>query len=168
MPTVFKQKDRKLVQRDSPLSQFSWLTTPRLGGLAHSKYMNFDIRTLDPGKFSFPFHFHRASEEFFLILSGEITLRTPEGFQQLETGDLVFFEEGPASAHQLYNHSDSPCTYLDVRAAFGLDLSEYPDTGKIATLPGFEIFEKEKQTEYFRGEEEVEKLWPPEIIRKKG
>jgi hypothetical protein len=36
---------------------------------------------LDPGKFSFPYHFHRAAEELFVILSGEAILRFPEGCQ---------------------------------------------------------------------------------------
>lgn len=167
MPTIFKKNQLSQVIREAPLEQFSWKTTARLGNQAKSKYLNFDIRTLDPGKYSFPYHFHRASEEFFIILSGEISLRSPEGFTRLDTGDMVFFEEGPSGAHQLYNHSDAPCTYLDIRAAFGIDISEYPDTGKIATLPFFELFDSGSKTDYFKGEENVASKWPVEIQRKK-
>ena len=166
MPTIFRKKDLHFVMRESPIDAYRWSTTPRLGQSVHARLLNFDIRSLEPGKFSFPYHFHRASEEFFLILSGEISLRTPAGFEKLTEGDMVFFEEGPGSAHQLYNHSDSACVYLDVRAAAGIDVSEYPDTGKVAILPGMELFEGANKSEYYKGEEDVVSKWPQQLIRK--
>jgi uncharacterized cupin superfamily protein len=44
-----------------------------------------------------------------------MTLRTPDGLEALTTGDVVFFEMGESGAHQFYNHSLEPCTYLDIR-----------------------------------------------------
>ena len=35
------------------------------GGVSGSKYISFDVRALDPAKYSFPYHFHRAAEELF-------------------------------------------------------------------------------------------------------
>lgn len=164
MPEIIHTSEINFQMREVRLPEFSWHTSPRYRQILKSKNLAFDIRSLDPGKFSFPYHFHRASEELFSIISGEATLRTPDGFQKVAAGDIIFFEEGPESAHQLYNHSDSPCIYLDIRVAAGIDIVEYPDTGKVAVLPYMEIFEKTKGLDYFTGEEEVVKKWPSEII----
>jgi uncharacterized cupin superfamily protein len=47
------------------------------------------------------------------LREGEATPRSPEGFQKVCEGDIVFLEEGAKGAHQLYNHVDSPCIYLE-------------------------------------------------------
>ena len=166
MPTVFHTKDLKFEARKSRLPEFAWQTSPRLAKLAGAEHLEFDVRSLDPGRFSFPYHFHRAAEELFIVLSGEATLRTPEGFQQVTAGDLVFFEQGDTGAHQLYNHSDAPCVYLDIRTTVGIDVCEYPDSGKMAILPTLEVFESGSRVNYYQGEEKVMAKWPEEILRK--
>ena len=166
MPTVFHTKDLEFTTSQSRLPEFAWRTSPRLAKLAGAEHLEFDIRSLDPGRFSFPYHFHRAAEELFLILSGEATLRSPEGFQGLAAGDLVFFEQGDTGAHQLYNHSDAPCVYLDIRTTVGIDVCEYPDSGKLAILPQLEVFESGSRVGYYQGEQNVADKWPREMLRK--
>ncbi len=166
MATVFHKSEISFELRNSPVHEFRWFTSQRLGKIANAKHLQFDIRSLDPGKFSFPYHFHRASEELFMIISGEATLRTPDGFQTLGEGDLVFFEEGSTSAHQLYNHGEMPCVYLDIRSSYGIDVTEYPDSGKINILPNMEIYEDSSKVDYFKGEEHVADKWPIDIIKK--
>nr|WP_275297772.1 cupin domain-containing protein [Clostridium sp. YIM B02551] len=121
--------------------------------------MQFNERLLDPGKYSYPYHFHRNSEELFIIISGEVTLRTPKEFLILNEGDIVFFEMGPSGAHQLYNHTTEPCKFLDIRTVFGLDVCEYPDSGKINILPYEEIYESSAKVDYYKGEENVKDKW---------
>jgi uncharacterized cupin superfamily protein len=166
MPKVFHIKELNFEMRESSIPEFRWHTTRFLAKIVDSRHLQFDIRSLDPGKFSFPYHSHRASEELFYIISGESTLRTPDGFQKVITGDIVFFEEGPSSAHQLYNHTDSPCVYLDIRSFFGIDVTDYPDSGKINVSPFMEIFENTSKTNYYKGEENVSGKWPEDILRK--
>ena len=169
MPKVFHyRQDLRLEKRKSRISEFEWHMSPRLGQLVNSKYLEFHIVSLDSGKFSFPYHFHRASEELFMILSGEATLRSPEGFQKVVQGDIIFFEEGPSSAHQLYNHGDYPCVYLDLRTTFGIDVCEYPDSGKVNILPFLEVFESSSKVEYYTGEKDVARKWPKKIIQKQS
>ena len=84
-------------------------------------------------------------------------------FQKLKKGDLIFFEEGEKSAHQLYNHSEDACVYLDILTTPEIDVCEYPDSGKINILPDRDIFEKSSKVEYFKGEEGVAKKWPDHI-----
>jgi uncharacterized cupin superfamily protein len=168
MPKIFHTQDIKFEKRESRIPVFEWHQGPQLGDLVNSKYVQFRIRSLDQGRFSFPYHFHRACEELFVILSGEATLRTPEGFQKVEQGDIIFFEEGYSGAHQVYNHADFPCVYLYLRTTSGIDVCEYPDWGKINLLPFFEVFESSSKVDYFKAEEEVAAKWPQEIMRKRS
>jgi uncharacterized cupin superfamily protein len=160
MPKIFRGQDLKSDKRKCRVPDFEWHMSPRLGKLVNSKYLEFYVVSLDPGKYSFPYHFHRAAEELFMIISGQATLRTPEGFEKVAKGDIIFFEEGPSSAHQLYNHSTSPCVYLDLRTTLGIDVCEYPDSGKINILPFMEVFESSSKVDYYNGENNPATNWP--------
>ena len=166
MAKIFNAKDLSFELKNSPIPEFSWHTSPRLAQLVNSKHLQFDVRSLDPGKYSYPYHFHRNAEEIFVILSGKATLRTPEKFVEVSQGDIVFFEIGPEGAHQLYNHTDQPCVFLDIRTAVGLDVCEYPDSGKINILPYQEIYKSEDKVDYYKDEEKVSEKWPANIIEK--
>jgi uncharacterized cupin superfamily protein len=160
MPTVFKRKDFKFKEDPSSIENFRIETAdPRLSRIVNSENMIFDIRLLNPGQFSFPYHFHRHAEELMFIISGSLTMRSPSGFQVLQEGDVIFFEMGERGAHQLFNHTESPCTYLDIKTALANDICEYPDSGKLSVSPNREIFEKSTQADYFKGEENVKEIW---------
>jgi len=160
MPTIIKPGTMEYKTDTNALAAFRLETLlPRLGTLAGAAHFSFDIRKLDPGTYSFPYHFHRNSEEMMMLISGSMTLRAPGGLTVLETGDLVFFETGETGAHQFYNHSTGPCEYLDIRSTIGMDVVEYPDSGKINILPAREIYEKNTQVTYNKGEENVREIW---------
>ena len=163
MPIVFKGEDVKFSEWQSQVPEFAWHTSQNFSQISKSKHIHFDIRSLDPGKYSFPYHFHRAAEELFYIISGQATLRTPDGFSKIKQGDLIFFEEGETSAHQLYNHAKEACVYLDICTAPEIDVCEYPDSGKMAVLPRIGVFEKSSMVNYFKGEEDVASKWPDDI-----
>lgn len=167
MPKRFNIDSLPLEKNVSKIADFAWQSSPPLAELSKSKNLQFDVRSLFPGKFSFPYHFHRNAEELFVIFEGEATLRSPDGFEKIAKGDIVFFEEGPTGAHQLYNHSDAPCLYLDMRTTFGIDVCEYPDSGKINILPFMEIFDTSSRVRYYSGEEGVRDKWPKEILEGK-
>ncbi len=167
MPKIFNVKRMSFEARECRLPEFSWHSSPRLAKSVNAKYLQFDVRSLDPGSFSYPYHFHRAAEELFVILSGKATLRSPGGFQKVSEGDMIFFEEGLEGAHQIYNHNDSPCIYLDVRTSIGIDVCEYPDSGKLNILLYQEVFEKSSSVDYYKGEENVAGKWPEDLLLKK-
>jgi len=91
MSKVFKGKDLKFTKMNMPLADFAWHTSQPFSRDSKSKHIQFDIRSLDPGKYSYPYHFHRAAEELFYVISGEATLRTPDGFSKIEIGTGVVF-----------------------------------------------------------------------------
>jgi len=167
MPYIHRLADIELKQNKSPISDFSWKTSLPLEEISKSKYLHFDIKSLFPGKFSYPYHFHRNAEELFVILEGEAVLRSPKGYQTVSKGDIIFFEEGPEGAHQFYNHTDSPFVYLDLRTKANVDVCEYPDSGKINILPALDIFLKDSKIPYYTGEEGVKGKWPAELFTKK-
>jgi uncharacterized cupin superfamily protein len=166
MPTVFNSLQLEFKARQSPIPEFAWKSSPRLAKLVKAENFEFDIRSLDPGLFSFPYHFHRNAEELFVIISGKAMLRTPDGFTELNKNDVIFFEKGPLGAHQLYNHSDSPCVYLDLRTTVGIDVCEYPDSNKINILPYLEVYESSAKVDYYKGEVNVKAKWPKDIVNK--
>jgi uncharacterized cupin superfamily protein len=159
MAKIFNDKNISFKQRQSPVPEFAWHTSERLAELAQSKHLVFDIRSLDPDKFSYPYHFHRSVEEIFVILTGKAMLRTPVGFEEVSEGDVIFFEMGPGGAHQLYNHTEAPCKYLDLRTNHGIDVCEYPDSGKINILPYQEIYRANEQVDYYEGEDSIREKW---------
>ena len=166
MPLIHRLSEIDLKKNKSPIPDFCWKSSLPLEEISKSKYLHFDIKSLIPGKFSYPYHFHRNAEELFVILEGEATLRSPDGYQTISKGDIIFFEEGPSGTHQLYNHSDGPLIYLDIRTKANVDVCEYPDSGKINILPALDIFEEGSKVSYYSGEEGVKKKWPEEILKK--
>lgn len=160
MATIFKSEQRDFQESANKIDHFRIFTdVSRVKKGINPENLIFDLRQLNPGQYSAPYHFHRYAEELFLILSGSATLRTPAGLETLNSGDLVFFEKGETGAHQLYNHTPENCVYLDIRTYLGYDVAEYPDSDKILIAPSFEIFNKKNQAKYFDGETEIKEKW---------
>ena len=166
MATILKSSERDFKEDPNKTDNFrlfSDISRVRKG--INPRNLNFDLRRLNPGQYCAAYHFHRYAEELFLIISGSATLRTPDGLEVVDSGDLIFFETGETGAHQLYNHTTEPCIYLDIRTFIGFDICEYPDSNKIFIVPTYEIFGKDSGLNYFDGEENVREKW--EQIKKK-
>ncbi|MFV0377835.1 MAG: cupin domain-containing protein [Mangrovibacterium sp.] len=160
MATILKPGEQEFHESPNKIDPFRIFTdVSRIEKGINPENLNFDIRQLHPGQYSAPYHFHRYAEELFVIISGSATLRTPAGLEQVSSGELIFFEKGETGAHQLYNHTNNTCTFLDVRTYIGFDVCEYPDSDKLFIAPTYEIFEKEAQVAYFRGEENIVAKW---------
>jgi uncharacterized cupin superfamily protein len=160
MATVLKSEQREFQEspnKISPYRIFTDMNRAKKGLIPEN--LNFDMRQLNPDQFSTPYHYHRYAEELFYIVSGSATLRTPEGLEIVNGGDMIFFEKGDTGAHQLYNHTTSPCVYLDVRTFIGFDVADYPDSDKMLMAPSHEIFNKDSMVKYFEGETEIKERW---------
>jgi uncharacterized cupin superfamily protein len=160
MATILKSNDREFKEEPDKIDNFRIYTdVSRVKKGIEPQNLNFDLRQLNPGQYCPAYHFHRYAEELFMIISGSATLRTPEGLEVVDRGDLIFFEKGETGAHQLYNHTTEPCVYLDIRTFIGFDVCEYPDSNKIFINPTYEIFNKNSQVNYFDGEENIQEKW---------
>jgi uncharacterized cupin superfamily protein len=113
---------------------------------------------LPPGKRSFPLHRHFGTEEALFAVSGSAKVRTSEGETPISAGDYVSFPPGGV-AHQIVNDGTEPFVYVGISSGLGLDVVEYPDSGKVAcahdTAPNMKryVFQEKDQTEYWTGEE---------------
>jgi len=79
----------------------------RVGAALGAARSGLSVYELPPGQAVSPYHYEEPEEEWLLIVSGTPTLRHPEGEEQLEPWDLVFFPPGPAGAHLVRNNSES-------------------------------------------------------------
>ena len=133
----------------------------RRKGLGGEK-LSCSLFELQPGKRSFPFHAHHLTEEALYVISGCARVRTPDGITDIGPGDFVCFPAG-GQAHQLINDGAEPMVYLAMSAGVGLDVVEYPDSGKVACAvgkpPGGKrlVFREASQVDYFDGEKDAER-----------
>ena len=160
MATILKTEQREFKENPNKIDNYRIFTDlSRINKGLNPENLNFDLRQLNPDEYSAPYHFHRYAEELFMILSGSATLRTPNGLEIVNNGDLIFFEKGETGAHQLYNHTTETCIFLDIRTYIGYDVAEYPDSNKIFIAPSREIFNKGSQADYFDGEKNIKDKW---------
>ena len=86
---------------------------------------------VEPGDRLWPYHTHHANEEWLIVLRGRPTLRTPEGEQELDEGDVVCHPRGQDGLHQVRNATDEPIRVLMLSTLIKPDIVEYPDSGKV-------------------------------------
>ena len=137
-------------------------TAPMSGGRidvasgAESSETAMFIYDIAPGQSSSPYNYEYV-EEWLLVVDGTVAVRTPDGEETLDRGDLVRFPPGPAGAHKIMNRSDSPARTLLFSSSRGLAVSVYPDSNKIGVWPGDSaddlIFVRDTAVPWSHGEE---------------
>ncbi len=108
----------------------------RLAHAAGARRLGCSLYELAPGKRSFPFHYHLANEEAIYILEGEATARMGEREVVVRAGDYIAMPTGPAHAHQLLNHTETPVRYLCMSTLQEPEVAVYPDSKKVGVLGG--------------------------------
>jgi uncharacterized cupin superfamily protein len=103
----------------------------------------------EPGNQLWPYHWHRNNEEWLIVVAGTPTLRTPDGEQELRSGDVVGFPDGEAGAHTLYNRSESRARVV-MFSTLRKDSCVYPDSGKVAAVG--HVFRLADEVGYWDGE----------------
>jgi uncharacterized cupin superfamily protein len=93
------------------------------------------VHVVPPGKKAFPFHRHHVMDELFYIVSGEGQYRWGDETLPVRAGDLVSAPAG-GKAHQLINSGAQDLTYLGLSTVGGVDIVEYPDSGKVGMAAG--------------------------------
>jgi uncharacterized cupin superfamily protein len=109
---------------------------------------------LPPGQASRPYHYE-SGEEWLLVLEGRVTVRHPEGEDELDAGDLVCFPAGPEGAHKLTNRGEQKARVLLVSTRTSPAVAVYPDSDKIGVIAdwGDRVFaRREDGVDYYDGE----------------
>jgi uncharacterized cupin superfamily protein len=114
------------------------------------------VYELPPGQAVCPYHYEYAEEEWALVLDGRPSVRTPEGTEQLQPLDVVFFPRGPEGAHQLRNDTDLPARVLMWSPIVYPAATAYPDSDKVGVWTGDRsedvMVQRSSAVDYFHGE----------------
>ena len=124
----------------------------RIGREAGAKRIGASLYELSSGARPWPYHYQYANEEMMIVLSGRPHLRTPEGWRQLEPGEVVAFPRGPAGGHQVENRGDDPARYLMLSEMNAPEAVVYPDSDKVGVLsrPPGSAGDEEELAAWFR------------------
>ncbi len=104
----------------------------RLGYQAGARRLGISLWELPPGQAAYPYHFHLAEEEALIVLDGAPELRAPDGWRELERGEVVSFRTGEEGAHQLLNRTGETVRFLAISTANEPDVVVYPDSQKVS------------------------------------
>jgi uncharacterized cupin superfamily protein len=90
---------------------------------------------LGPGQSLCPYHYE-FEEEWLLVLSGSVRVRSPGGEAPLERGEIVCFAPGAEGAHRVENPGAESARVLMFSSAREPAVAFYPDSGKVGVWPG--------------------------------
>ncbi len=132
----------------------------RVSRQAGSDRLGVSLWELPPGEAAYPYHYHLTEEELVLILDGQPSLRTHEGWRDLTEGEVVPFLRGEQGAHQLVNRTEDTVRFLAVSTNGEPDIVIRPDSG---TLGAYErqshggglrtVFRLSDTVDYYEGEQ---------------
>lgn len=106
----------------------------RLSRQAGSERLGLSLWELQAGEAAYPYHHHLAEEELILVLDGAPSLRTPDGWRELQQGEVVAFLRGEHGGHQLINRTQETVRFLAFSTSGDPDLVIYPDSGKVGAF----------------------------------
>jgi uncharacterized cupin superfamily protein len=128
----------------------------RLGGELGARRTGATVYELPPGQAVCPYHYEYGEEEWLLVLDGAVSVRTPDGVEQLQPHDMAFFPTGPAGAHQVRNDSATTARVVMWSEVVHPTATAYPDSGKVGVYtgdPGEDVIvERANAVDYYRGE----------------
>jgi uncharacterized cupin superfamily protein len=105
----------------------SAMKTLLLGNAAGSEKLYVNIDFVKPGGKSCKYHAHARSEEFFMILQGNGTLRMDGEEMPVKKGDCISKPAGRGIAHQFINTGEDILQILDCGLRVPDDVITYPD-----------------------------------------
>ncbi len=82
-----------------------------------------------------PYHYE-YEEEWLVVLDGAVLVRTPDGEEELERGEIVQVPAGPTGAHKVSNRGEASARIMMFSSARVPAVAVYPDSDKIGVWPG--------------------------------
>src|SRR3954469_7093328 len=128
--------------RDHPGYRARRAKVGRQGGAVKTGLSYWEV---EPGEAAYPYHAHLTEEEIIVVLEGRPSLQTPEGWRELEQGEVVVFPVGKGGAHQIVNRTEEPVRFLAFSNAGQPEIVIQLDAGKYGVRDG-----GSKTTEWFR------------------
>ena len=114
------------------------------------------VYELPPGQSICPYHWEAGDEELLLVLNGRVAVRTPEGEEELEPGEMVCFPAGPAGAHKITNRSGEAIRLVMFSTMIEPAITIYPDSEKLGAFDKASgtrmLFRIGEEVDYYEGE----------------
>lgn len=128
----------------------------RMGPDLGAKETGTTLYDLPPGQALCPYHYEYGEEEWLLVVEGRPHLRTPDGTEQLDPFDVVFFPKGPDGAHKVWNESDEAVRVLLWSSVVYPSATAYPDSDKVGVWTGIKpenlMVRRSSKVDYYDGE----------------
>ena len=128
----------------------------RIGRKLGATETGMSVYELPPGQAVCPYHYEYGEEEWVVALEGRPSVRTPEGTEELEPFDVVFFPKGRAGAHQVRNDSDETARVVMWSTVVYPSATAYPDSDKVGVWTGDRsenlMVERSSGVDYWHGE----------------
>ena len=106
-----------------------------IGSVVGGEALAVKVYELPAGESVCPYHYE-YEEEWLVVLDGAVSVRTPDGEEELGRGEAVCFPPGPAGAHKAINRGEAPARIMMFSSAREPAVAVYPDSDKIGVWPG--------------------------------
>jgi uncharacterized cupin superfamily protein len=107
-----------------------------LSNATDAEQLGCSLYELEPGKRSWPYHYHTANEEAIYVLAGTGTLRGADGERDLTAGEFVALPADESGGHQVVNDGEETLRYLAVSTMEEPDVTIYPEMEKFGVYVG--------------------------------
>jgi uncharacterized cupin superfamily protein len=128
----------------------------RLGPKLGATQLGASIYELPTGQSICPYHYEYPDEEWLLVLSGRVDVRTPEGEEELGPMEIVCFPSGPEGAHKVTNRAEETARVVMFSTKPQVSVAVYPDSGKMLANTGNRedrlMARRESAVDYYDGE----------------
>ncbi len=125
----------------------------QLGEFGGGSHVGVCMEIIEPGKQSYPAHYHMLEEEHLLVLEGQVTLHLGDNSHEMSAGDYVCFPAGQKAGHTLVNNSKAPCRYVIIGERNPNDVIVYTDSGRVSVRLTGEGYRESATMDYWEGEE---------------
>ena len=115
-------------------SQMAGRSSLRLGEAAGLTQFGANLVTLEPGARSSLRHWHKAEDEFVMVLEGELVLLQDEGEYPMRPGDCAAWKAGDPNGHCFLNRSDRAARFLVVGSKAPHEIAAYCDVDMVMEL----------------------------------
>jgi uncharacterized cupin superfamily protein len=121
-----------------------------------AKATGMTVYELPPGQAVCPYHYEYGEDEWLLVLSGQPSVRTPEGIEKLSPWDVVFFPKGAEGAHQVRNDTAEAARVVMWSTIVYPSATAYPDSDKVGVWTGVRsenvMVRRSSNVDYYDGE----------------
>jgi uncharacterized cupin superfamily protein len=128
----------------------------RFGPKIGASQLGATVYELPTGQSICPYHYEYPEEEWLLVLSGHVEVRTPEGEEELGPMEVVCFPFGPEGAHKVTNRAGDAARVVMFSTKPQVSVAFYPDSNKMLASTGNPddrlMARRESAVDYYDGE----------------